>query len=338
MVQTPPPRSKLVRCARHGVYYNPETSNECSVCRSSAEAEQKTEGLRFSPFQIAGVVAVVAGGFFLFGRATRSVGERGAVVAERAAEEMRLDPVEYRRELEAIESLVYADNPRQFDHGAAIFRETSALSAKIMQRGGGVMVQARNSQYGLEIMSFGQRQASTDDVGYGVFDLSMAQSDWEAVRRDVFQDADWLHPSTGANGGSQNRMVTASMDPGTVLLLRDMATGLENAMRFGRQQAMRVGELSGDRRSAEARRTQESWESVRRPMTTSLQATVSRLPNDGRLMNSEARSAHQLLDQAADRMASLLSYNDVPSRSVRESAFDAAESYINEAKRYLAQL
>ena len=81
------PSSKMVRCERHGLFYNPETADGCPVCRTAEECE--AGGLPFSPAKAAIGIGLVAVIFFAGGRIMRGLADTGAASQAAVEEEAR---------------------------------------------------------------------------------------------------------------------------------------------------------------------------------------------------------------------------------------------------------
>ena len=324
----------MVRCNRHGVFYNPDKYDGCAVCRSGTHQTQEYRKLSPVTFVI-GIVSVGVIGLIV-GKGTRTVATHGdAVMADVARTAIRLDPNVFRKEMEVLEDLVYAEGTASFHHGSSILQAASTLSDVIKNKEVGLLGQSRQQQAILEILSFGERQAAAEDVGYAVMDLSQTRTDWEDVRTRVFHDADWFRHATPRMARSaDNNAIHAS----TLRVLEDFATELDQTVRFARSHSQRFGEPNTDRRSSEAERQRADWLSFRQAMQTRLRAiSGARLTGIAR-MPGEALATHQYLTQAADRLSQLVAFEDVPPANLRTSTLNDVERLIEQAARMLQRM
>ncbi len=323
----------MVRCNRHGVFYNPDRFDGCAVCRSGAQKSQ--EDRKLSPVALlAGVVGIAVVGLMV-GKGLMSAAAHGDSVMEEASRTAnRIDPNTYRSEVEALEELVYAERVPSFDYGGSILRAASTLSDMIRSKESGLLLRSRNQQASMEILSFGQGQAASEEVGYALMDLSVTRTEWEEVRGRVFLDADWFRHTT-PRVGSVAKPSSPTMHPSTLRMLQDLATELDQTVRLARSHTQRIGDLTVDPRSSEGQRLRADWDSFRQSMQTRLSGILTALPEGGRWMTNDAATAHQYLTQAVDQLTGLVRSSTPPPTSQRTATLNAAQRLIDQAKRYL---
>lgn len=327
-VQRPP---TMVRCKRHGVFYNPDKYDGCAVCRSGSQQTQ--EYRRFSPITFLIGIAGVAVIGLVVGKGTRSVAARGdAVMAETSRTAVRLDPNAFRSEVESLEAIVYAEGAASFHHGSSILHAANTLSDVIRSKEVGLIGQSRQHQAILEIQSFGQRQAAAEDVGYAVMDLSQARADWEEVRARVFREADWFRHATPRMGSVARSAAEQTTHASTLRMLADLATEMDQTVRFARSHSQRFGEPTGDPRSSETERQLADWMSFCQAMQTRLHTITDVRRAGGVPMPNDALATHQYLMQAADYLSRLVTSRVVPPENVRNSTLNDAERLVEQAK------
>ncbi len=185
--------SPLVRCPKHGYYYQPDRAHGCVKClegpANEPMAASAPSSSGFSP--ITGLIwLLVLGGlgwggyqFFL------AMGEKGGEsFAEIVKVEGRLDPALVRVPLERLENLIYAEEIDPYSQGSRIQRATMTLYTAVTLR----TSQLHAAHHGNAIIGFGNTAAASEGVGYSTINMDYVRREWEAVRAQVFQEAAWF--------------------------------------------------------------------------------------------------------------------------------------------------
>ena len=193
------------------------------------------------------------------------------------------------------------------------------------------------------ILSFASRVGAQADTGYSTLDLPRARSDWEAVRDEVFQPADWFRQSSAQLTESQTAK-PPPIDRRLVASLKKTARDLKLLILKGRPEAEAFGEpyVDAPERSAELRRLGQRWNRWGRNWSEQLDRLgrdfPAQPPFDG---DSRLLSAYNELSRAFQHLRALpYGANDsgIPFKQRRISLFEQAQHAIKEAERILSEL
>ncbi len=342
---------KLTRCERHGIYYDASSGTICPRCFDEAEASNRPGGTSSAGQAKQGrgfpilplLVLLLAGGgvgYWWMHRPTRPPPEPlfGLPGAASGISLRPLDPAPFKSEITALESVLYNPKPPDLLTPGRIGEAARALGQAVIRRGPKVMAQ----QAGSHILGFANQMSATEDVGYSLADLGRARTEWEKVRSAAFQGASWFRQSTPGLTTAQTP-TRPKADPRLLRQLTDWSLAIERALRFGRAEVDRYGEIGVDvaERSREARELYDRWTSFARQWNQRM-TTVNRMAPPQPAPGSEpsARMAYQYLGRAAHELQMLpQSANDygVPFKSERRMRLDQAERELQNARKELTR-
>jgi hypothetical protein len=146
-------------------------------------------------------LAAIAAVAVLGGRAVRGVADKGEdVVTEARATSGTIDPNQYRAEIQGMEAVVYESGPAEYGRGMRIYEAAMVLSDAIMRYPNRLIAGVFSS----EVLAYGQRMSTMEDVGYTTLDMTIVRREWEQIRDRIFQDAGWYQRSAVHVDGAEN--------------------------------------------------------------------------------------------------------------------------------------
>lgn len=329
--------ARSARCERHGVLYDAERYSGCVFCRMP---EPEPPSRRWSPIGIATWLVLISVVFLGLGNLVRQVADTGEeVLAQAHATPNRIDPAQYRQQIEELEAVVYAD-------ADAVVGRRSRIQVAAMQLGQAVMRgpnRPLGAKYGQRILAYGQRVGVVEDIGYQTVDLVAARAEWETLRGDVFLEADWFDYAT-TELGAREPAARAPVNANVMLALDDWALELERLVRSGRRDALVFGEPGVDvpLGSREEAQLQRAWAGFQASWSQRLEDAV-RVAPQRRPMRGENDVAmvYEHLERATRELASLGAnggFGSVMLKYVRQSHLDVAAQEVDEARRLLAKV
>jgi hypothetical protein len=156
---------------------------------AAPRALAKDSSRRISPVTALIWLLVVSGlgwGGYQFMLKMRDKGDE--LYAETVEVASRIDPALVRSQIQALENLVYATEPEPYTQGSRIQRASLVLYQGVMQKSSKLLA----ARHGNRIVGFGSNASAAEDVGYSTIDMNAIRRQWEAVRAEVFHDADWF--------------------------------------------------------------------------------------------------------------------------------------------------
>ena len=194
MSQDGPPGK--VRCPKHGVFYRPSEAEGCYKCleegpgaaRAGSTEESASSGgggIRVMPVVWIAILGVLGWGGY---QVLQKMGDRGGEIFEETkATAGRIDPELVRREIEALELVVY-DNAG-WDYGARVNRQAAQLFAGVTRKASHLLA----ARHGAVISRLGQDLMSRQDPENtpSLDEVDVLRREWEGVRDAVFNDATW---------------------------------------------------------------------------------------------------------------------------------------------------
>ena len=329
-----------IRCDIHGTYFNPELSYGCVLCQREAAPEKKPP--RTIPLTAA-VLALVLVALFVSAQMRRSPAPsaEASTSPQPAAQSQsgRLDPEPSRKDIEALEEILY-------DPAPSGFVTADLVSSAAMQLGTGLRDQSAGlnpSRAMTRILSFASRAGAEGDTGYSTLDLPRTRQGWESLRNDIFQSADWFRQSSQQLTEAQTRQ-PPKVDRMLVSTMQKTARDLGLLIVKGRPEAKSFGEpyVDAPERSAELRRLGQQWNQWSRQWFRQLDRVGSRFPaqppldGDPRLLN-----VYNYLGAAMQHLRAIpYGANDsgITFRARRMSLFDQAQIAIDQAQETLSKI
>jgi hypothetical protein len=335
--RTPSEPSHSIQCTKHGFYYNPQQHSGCAACRNELALEPEPSKGPSSVTWLMWLVAIAVVAV-LGGRAVRGVADKGEdVVAEARATSGTIDPNQYRAEIQDVEAVVYEGEPAEYGRGMRIFEAAMVLSDALMRHRNRLIAGVFSS----EVLAYGQRMSTMEDVGYSTLDMTVVRSQWEEIRDRIFQDADWYQRSEAQVDGAESAAAVTN-GLGYARALDDWAREVEALVRSASLDAMGMGELSDVRRgSAREAQLRRSWQTAAQSWSIRLQTANRQAPMRPRMGGDpNAVMAYQQLEGASRSIEQLISSggNSVPPKSYRQRILDRAQQQVQQARRYLAQV
>lgn len=334
------PQRQGMRCEIHGVYFNPELTLGCVLCQREAAEEKRSP--RAIPLTVA-VLSVVLVALFVTAQMRRSGPPNAQAddTLEQAHSTLsgKLDPAPFRREIEALEKILYEPAPSGFGTADRLSSAAMDLAAGMRSAGPGPGV----SRAMTRVTAYASRVGAEADAGYTTLDLPGARQRWEALRGEVFLAADWFRTSGPELTDAQTRK-PPPLDRRLLSALKDSARDMELLIVKGRPEADAFGEpyVDAPENSAQLRQLGRQWNRWSRDWSAQLDRLGRRFPaqppldGDARLLN-----VYNLLTRAMQSLRSLphgANDSGIPFRARRKSLFDQAQSAIDQAQAVLAEL
>jgi hypothetical protein len=149
----------------------------------------------------------------------------------------KLDPAPWRREIEAIEALLYEDAPAAFGDPERAARQALELAERMQAE-----LPRRQAQAAfLRLVSFAREVDARGDVGFAAPDRMAPRLAWEEVRRELFVRAAWFRRAA-PDLARARRPGPRRADVLMVQALREHAKRLDALVAEGRRELPRFGE------------------------------------------------------------------------------------------------
>jgi hypothetical protein len=247
-----------------------------------------------------------------------------------------IDPTPYRDAIEAIESVLYREQP-------ASWSDPEHVAGLAMQLGDRVYADLgppRGNEALTRLVDFATSLGAQAESGFAAPELDGPRAAWEALRADTFRHAPWFDRTTAELVAAQRPAApTASL-----LHLHELwkwAGSIQTLVDGGRPSFDRHGEIDVDVDSESGRALVDRWLAFARDWDARVQgvgALAPRRPPPGGEPN--LLFAHQALEQAVQQL-SLATSSDgdapVPTKGWRAQCLDAAVAHLEAARGYLSQ-
>jgi hypothetical protein len=220
------------------------------------------------------VVTFAIAGVLRLSTRSSNVASRDSI-APRDHESPKLESDRYQTEIAALESMLYKEAPPSTTDFMTISAALHEVGFAIADRE--VDASARDVASDVELLA---AQADVGEAGYALPDIAQLRADWESLRSQRFDDAEWFHESTPALEEAQ-LVATPEIDPSTIEDLRSGIDAIEKLGQEGRRKCDELGEPFYDfeRPGAEGDAHIAAWNAFAREWEDDVSRAASLLPS-----------------------------------------------------------
>jgi hypothetical protein len=255
-----------------------------------------------------------------------------------SADRDRINPAGYRSEIETVEKVLYKQSPVGYGDAEAVADGLIRLHESIAEREMNPI--ARSRATGLLYLS---SRADIGEAGFVASDLGPIRTEWETLRAELFQAADWL--AKGDVGlASVQRAPVPSADRQDLQALEHVIDRLARLIDEGRQACEELGEPEYDAEmpGPSGRRHIASWNEWSDGWTERVDDAAVRLPSQPPWTGEREYSmAYQEVSSAIRELRLVPNGTGMwatPFRSQWEQRFATASHHLNEARRLLSDI
>lgn len=249
----------------------------------------------------------------------------------------KLSPEPYRHTIRELEGVLYRTSPPSYDD----LQQTSRLAMRLERE-----VRAReNSRRAvpltLRLVAWTAALEAQSDVGYAPPDLRRSRAEWERLRAESFQTADWFKTASSEVVQGQEPL-PLEINRRTILALKKIASDIHHLISVGRPESKEIGEIVGDVRTAQSHRVETRWRRWRDDWLKRVEKVGESFPpHPGMSANPNVVMAYQAMDRALHHLRIVtvaVNQVGVPFLHQREANFRAAETGLQQAESYLARI